>query len=224
MTFAAQILSYQFSLTAPFPLMDEIEWLVPYEDEETRRVMSIFYHQYYEDSHHRIFILGINPGRFGAGITGVPFTDPIRLEEIGIENSFSKRQELSSVFIYDMIRQCGGPDVFYKKYYITSLSPLGFVKHGKNYNYYDDRTLSGMVRDYIIENIQTQIQFGADPSVVYCLGQGKNYTFLESLNKEFKWWERVVPLPHPRWIMQYKLKKKEEFIELYKSFLQLKII
>lgn len=219
MTFAAQILSYQFSLSAPFPLMDEIEWLVPYEDEETRRVMSMFYHKYYEDHHQRIFILGINPGRFGAGITGVPFTDPIRLEGLGIENSFSKRQELSSVFIYDMINQCGGPEDFYKKYYITSLSPLGFVKHGKNYNYYDDRDLSTMVLDYIIENIQTQFQFGADASVVYCLGQGKNYTYLEGLNKEFKWWERVVPLPHPRWIMQYQLKKKEEFIGLYKSFL-----
>src|SRR5687768_9696688 len=201
MSFAAKVLEYQFSLQAPFPLSNEVEWLVPYEDEETRRVMKEFYNRFYRDNNQRTFILGINPGRFGAGITGVPFTDPIRLEKLGIENIFQKRQELSSVFVYDMIDMCGGPEKFYSTYYITSLSPLGFVKHGKNYNYYDDRELSMTIRDYIIQNIQTQFAFGADPSVVYCLGQGKNFTYLEGLNKEFKWWERVVPLPHPRWIM-----------------------
>ncbi|HUR30827.1 MAG TPA: hypothetical protein VMZ69_05310 [Saprospiraceae bacterium] len=139
MTFAEQILSYQFNLSPPFALPNEIEWLMPYEDEETRRVMTRFYKKFYDDNRKRTFILGINPGRFGAGITGVPFTDPIRLEQLGFENSFSKRQELSSVFIYDMINQCGGPEKFYAHYYIASLSPLGFVRHGKNNNYYDDK-------------------------------------------------------------------------------------
>src|SRR5688572_5658503 len=166
MTLASQILSYQFNLSAPFPLMNEIEWIEPYEDEETRRVMTVFYNRYYNDGDNRIYILGINPGRFGAGITGVPFTDPVRLEKLGIENSFSKRQELSSVFVYDMIDLYGGPESFYAKFYITSLSPLGFVRHGKNYNYYDDRALSAMIRGYIIENIETQLAFGADTSVV----------------------------------------------------------
>ena len=219
MTFARQILSYQFSLSAPFPLPGQVEWLVPYEDEETRRVMTLFYNRFYNDENKRVFILGINPGRFGAGITGVPFTDPIRLEKLGIENTFPKRQELSSIFIYDMIDQCGGPEIFYSKYYFTSLSPLGFVKHGKNYNYYDDRELSALLKEYIIENIRTQYKFGAESTVAYCLGQGKNYTYLENLNREFKWWERVEPLPHPRWIMQYKLRKKDEYIQMYKSML-----
>lgn len=39
-------------------------------------------------------ILGINPGRFGAGTTGIAFIDPIRLEnECGINNSFPKKVE-----------------------------------------------------------------------------------------------------------------------------------
>ncbi len=42
---------------------------------------------------HRYLILGINPGRFGGGITGIPFTDPIRLQNIcGIENDFQKNK------------------------------------------------------------------------------------------------------------------------------------
>ena len=49
----------------------------------------------------RHLLLGINPGRFGGGVTGIPFTDPIRLQNVcGIENNFEKKQELSSVFIY----------------------------------------------------------------------------------------------------------------------------
>lgn len=219
MNFAEQVLAYQFSLREPFPLMNDIEWLMPYEDEETRHVMALFYHRFYGDENKRTFILGINPGRFGAGITGIPFTDPVRLEQLGIKNIFSKRQELSSVFIYDMIDHCGGPDVFYKQFYFSSLSPLGFVRHGKNYNYYDDRQLADCVKDYIIQNIESQLQFGANRSVVYCLGQGKNYIYLENLNQQYMWWEKVVALPHPRWIMQYKLKRKEEFIAQYQSSL-----
>ncbi len=216
MTLADKILSYQFSLSPPFPLLDLVEWLVPYGSEETQKVMTIFYRRFYKDENKRTFILGINPGRFGAGLTGVPFTDPIRLEKLGIENSFPKKQELSSVFIYDMIESCGGPEHFYSKYYITSLSPLGFVKHGKNYNYYDDHRLSEMIKPYIVQNIETQLSFGADRSIMFCLGQGKNFTYLNSLNDQYHWWDRVVPLPHPRWIMQYKLKRKDEYLELYK--------
>lgn len=220
MTFADKILSYQFSLQPPFSLPNEIEWLMPYEEEETRRVMTCFYQQYYADNEPRIFLLGINPGRFGAGITGVPFTDPIRLELLGFENSFPKRQELSSVFIYEMIQAYGGPERFFKKYYITSLSPLGFIRHGKNYNYYDDKELLAKIRTYIIQNINIQSAFGYNPEVAYCLGQGKNFTYLEDLNNEYHWWKRVEPLPHPRWIMQYKLKQKETFIDSYLEMLE----
>ena len=107
--FSKQVLSYHFSLTADIELPQGIEWLLPYSDEETRKCMSLFYNQFYNDRHSRTFILGINPGRFGAGLTGVPFTDPIRLKQLGIENSFPAKPELSSVFVYEMIAACGGP-------------------------------------------------------------------------------------------------------------------
>lgn len=182
--------------------------------------MTLFYEKYYHDVKKRTFILGINPGRFGAGITGIPFTDPIRLEALGIPNSFQKRQELSSVFIYEMIRDHGGPEKFYADYYFASLSPLGFVKDGKNYNYYDDRALAESVKPFIIRNIEAQIKFGADLHKVYCLGQGKNFEYLQQLNTEYKWWKEVIPLPHPRWIMQYKLKQKEVYLGMYKDVLK----
>lgn len=217
--FSTQILSYHFSLKPKLTLPDKVEWLMPYDDPETRRCMESFYHRFYNDNRNRTFILGINPGRFGAGTTGVPFTDPIRLRLMGLDNSFPAKQELSSVFIYDMIDACGGPEVFYSQFYITSLSPLGFVKNGKNYNYYDDPQLAKILRPFIIENIETQLTFGADRSRVFCLGQGKNFEYLSKLNDEYQWWERVIPLPHPRWVMQYRLKRKEEFVLMYKDLL-----
>lgn len=217
--FSTDVLSYHFALKPAISLPKDIEWLMPYDDPETKRCMSTFYQKFYGDNQKRTFILGINPGRFGAGVTGIPFTDPIRLNQLGIENSFPQKPELSSVFIYDMIEAFGGPTIFYKKYYISSLSPLGFVKGGKNYNYYDDPQLIQRVRPFIISNIETQLKFGADTSKVYCLGQGKNFEYLSKLNDEYQWWERVIPLPHPRWVMQYRLKRKEEFIQTYKNLL-----
>ncbi len=196
-----------------------MEWLMPYADKETQSCMKAFYGQFYNDNNKRIFILGINPGRLGAGLTGVPFTDPVCLSNLGIENTFPQKHELSSIFIHEMINACGGPAQFFKRFYISSLSPLGFIKDGKNYNYYDDANLSKIVRPFIINTIKDQLAFGCDRSKVYCLGLGKNFTYLKKLNDEFRWWEQVIPLPHPRWIMQYRLKRKEEFLELYKESL-----
>lgn len=217
--FKEHILDYHFSLRPDINLPSGVDWLMPYDDLETRKCMTAFYEKFYDDHQPRTLILGINPGRFGAGLTGVPFTDPIRLKQLGIENSFPLKPELSSVFVYEMIDALGGPQKFYAQFYITSLSPLGFIKDGINYNYYDDKELSRIVRPFIIKNIETQLQFGADRTKVFCLGQGKNFEYLSKLNDEYHWWESVVPLPHPRWIMQYRLKRKGEFIKAYKDTL-----
>jgi len=215
MSFGKQVLAYHFKLVPDLALPNGIEWLMPYGNEETKKCMRAFYSKFYDDQNERTFILGINPGRFGAGLTGVPFTDPIRLEKLGIKNDFPKKQELSSVFIYEMIDACGGPELFYHQYYIASLSPLGLIKGGVNYNYYDDPNLAKQIEPFIIMNIETQMKFGCNRDVVYCLGQGKNSAYLQKLNDKHQWWRRVVPLPHPRWIMQYRLKRKEEFLKQY---------
>jgi len=217
MHFSQKVLQYHFNLIPALPLPNGVHWLMPYENAETRLCMEAFYNRFYQDDQPRTFILGINPGRFGAGLTGVPFTDPIRLEKLGIQNGFIKKQELSSVYVYDVIERCGGPDLFFSKYYIASLSPLGLMKNGVNYNYYDDPKLAKLMEPFIIQNIETQRSFGCIEEVVYCLGQGKNYDYLKKLNDQHHWWRRVVPLPHPRWIMQYRLKRKEEFLKQYAS-------
>jgi len=44
------------------------------ENPEALIVSGKFYKKYYNDNNPRFLILGINPGRFGAGVTGIPFT------------------------------------------------------------------------------------------------------------------------------------------------------
>jgi hypothetical protein len=52
-------------------------------------------------------------------------------------------------------------------------------------------------------------------SVAFCLGEGKNFDWLNKFNNDFHVFHKIVPLPHPRFIMQYKLKTKEDYIKRY---------
>jgi hypothetical protein len=80
----------QLSLQAKIP--KGIEVLHPYRDEYTMSLCARFFKKYYHDNKPRKLLLGINPGRFGSGITGISFTDPVRLEnDCGIPNHFDKR-------------------------------------------------------------------------------------------------------------------------------------
>ncbi len=214
LTFADQVIAFHLTLKPDVTLPDGVEWIIPFEQPATLKSFTQFFKKYYADTQKRIFLFGINPGRFGAGITGVPFTDPIRLmDPCGIKNDYQKRQELSSVFIYELIEKLGGVEKFYSQFYITSLCPLGFIKEGKNYNYYDDKILQERVKSFIIQNIETQIEFGAYKEIGFSLGKGKNYTYLKKLNDQYQFFKQVYPLPHPRWVMQYRLKRKEEFLD-----------
>jgi len=188
----------------------------PYKDPETWAVASQFYQKYYGDSRRRWWIFGINPGRHGAGVTGVPFTDPIRLEEkCGIANHWPKKAELSSLFVYQMIDAYGGVSGFYGNYFITALSPLGYIRDGKNLNYYDDKELLRDCEPFMIDCIRKQLETMPTYDVCYCLGEGENYKYFSRLNALHGFFKEIVPLAHPRFIMQYRRKRVGEYAELY---------
>ncbi len=216
MPFADKIISFLKSLELNIDLPVEIVVMKPFKDEATMQLCTQFYKKYYSDNNNRRMIIGINPGRFGGGVTGIPFTDPIRLKkECDIENSWAAKQELSSVFVYDVINAFGGAEKFYQQFYITAVSPLGFTSHGRNLNYYDDRDLQNSIKDFVVDCMNKQLEFGIDREIAFCLGDGKNYKYLSKLNEEHKFFNKIIPLSHPRFIMQYKLKKKEEYIQSY---------
>lgn len=217
MLFSERVIHFTQSLRPPdIPLPEGFEWIYPYDQPATMQALSTFYRKYYPDQQERTFLFGINPGRFGAGITGVPFTDPIRLEkECDIHNDFHKKPELSSAFVWEFIRAFGGAEAFCQKFYITSLSPLGFIKDGKNINYYDDRSLQRAAEPFIVWNILTQLDFGANRSAALCLGEGQNFAFFQKINAVHGFFKEIIPLPHPRWVMQYRRKRMEEFVARY---------
>lgn len=193
----------------------------PYLDNpETLNTMQQFYHKYYNDNNQRKFIIGINPSRHGAGVTGVPFTDTKRLKSVcGIEMKSAYTHEVSSVFMYDMIAAYGGPDLFYQKFYINSPFPLAIVRNSGrndwlNTNYYDDPNLFEAVKPFMIETMKRHIGTGLDTSEVYILGK-KNADFINKLNKEAKLYDRALVLEHPRYIQQYKSKEKQLYIDKY---------
>jgi hypothetical protein len=203
------------------PLPPGINIMNPFrESAKTMQIVEAFYHKYYNDNKSRHLILGINPGRYGGGLTGIPFTDPKRLKsECDIGYTGKITHEPSSVFIYEMIHAYGGPEQFYSDFYINSLCPLGFTSvntgREKNYNYYDSAELTDAVREFIVQNIKTQIGLGVETNVCFCLGTGKNEKFLRKLNEEYHFFEKIIALEHPRFIMQYKNARKDFYVRKY---------
>jgi len=215
-TVADQILEFYQSLTPPAKLPKKVETLNPYQTDMGWNTTTQFYQKYYADHNSRRMLFGINPGRFGAGITGIPFTDPLCLEQhCDIPNPFNKKTELSSRFIYEVIQAYGSPQSFFSSFYITGMSPLGFVMDGKNLNYYDLKDWRKIFEKEMVHWIKSQLTFSIDTSVAYSIGQGQNLKFLNQINDKHQFFGEIVPVPHPRWVMQYRLKRKQEFIDEY---------
>jgi len=221
MTFAQKAISFFSSLDLKLPSSLQIGVLNPYKNEETLDCGSKFFTKYFNDQRKRIFIFGINPGRFGGGLTGISFTDPVALrEKCGIENSFGNKKELSSEFIYKMIDAYGSVESFYKDFFISAICPLGFIKGTTNYNYYDDKKLQEAVTPFIKKTFQQQVEIGARDSALIVVGANKNRKFIESLNNEIGFFKKIIPLDHPRFIMQYRRKKLNEYIDQYVKVLR----
>jgi len=220
-TFADKIIKFNQQLQYTGKLPEDFRVLNPYFDNpETLMVMKKFYLKFYNDHHKRKFIIGINPSRHGAGVTGVPFTDTKRLKtECGIEMKSAHTHEISSVFMYDMIAAFGGAQEFYNQFYINSPFPLAIIRQGKNgkwvnANYYDDTTLFNDLKPFMVEFLKSHIALGLDICDVFVLGK-KNYRFLEIINSEEKLFKKMTAIEHPRYIQQYKSKEKDLFINKY---------
>jgi hypothetical protein len=219
-TLARQLIRFYKQLTPP-PLPEGIGILHPQPDQQVMKVVKQFFEKFYNDNNPRRLMLGINPGRFGAGITGINFTAPKQLKEnCGIDHPWGNNTKLSAEFIYEMITQYGGLTTFYADYFIGAMSPLGFIKDGKNINYYDDKKLQQAVTPFITETIQQQLQMGFATDTCICIGGEKNFKFLKTLNEKHGLFQKIVPLPHPRFIMQYRRKNKQEYVKEWLDLLQ----
>ena len=223
MTFGRRVIRFheQLAYSGP-PLPDGIGVINPFVESTTAMAnLKLFAEKYLDDENPRHIILGINPSRFGAGVTGIPFTDTKRLvSDCKIPYIGKPTHEISSVFIYEMINAFGGVNDFYSRFYINSPFPLAITKTnsaGKeiNFNYYDSAALTKAVYPFMVKSVRQLIDMGVATDICFCLGTGKNARFLEQLNKDHGFFREIRPLEHPRFIMQYKSSAKSLYIEKY---------
>jgi len=218
---STELVQFYRSLRVGVELPKGIELLYPQADERVMQTVTGFFNKYYADQHPRQLLFGINPGRFGAGTTGINFTAPKQLTEIiGIEHGFKYQTELSAEFIYEVITLYGGPNKFYGDFFLSSISPLGFVKNGKNLNYYDDKALMNALEPFIIKSIAQQLRIFRPLHKCICIGGEKNFKYFLSLNNKLQFFKEIIPLPHPRFIMQYRRKQKVNYLLQYLSALE----
>lgn len=196
----------------------------PYNDsnkEQVRLITTKFYNKFYNDNNKRRLILGSNPARRASAVTGIPFEDAIHLQKstgIFIDNFYVNKS--SSNFLYDVIDEYGGCEKFYNDFYMNFVFPLGISKINSkgnevNYNYYDVKQYEERFEEYIIKSIKEILQFNIDTSICYCIGSGKNYEYLVKLNRKYNFFKEIIPLEHPRFIMQYNSKNKDLYLKKY---------
>lgn len=200
----------------PVRLPKGFSWLHPQPLPGVRAAMQCFFDTFFNDGQPRTLMLGINPGRHGAGVTGVNFTAARQLSQpCGIDHSFGNASELSAEFIYEMIAAYGGPAAFYRDVFIGSVCPLGFVQGGKNINYYDDKQLLQAVTPFILRSMRQLVSYRVNRQRCVCIGGEKNFKHLAQWNEQHGWFDEIVAVAHPRFIMQYRRKDKQHHIDQY---------
>ena len=98
--------------------------------------------------------------------------------------------------------------------------PLGLLKNNKNYNYYDDLETQTALEPFIEETLLKQISFSQAKPDIICVGQGKNLKYLKTFNDKHNCFNSIEVVPHPRWVMQYRRKEKQKYIDHYLDILK----
>ena len=82
-------------------------------------------------------------------------------------------------------------------------------------NYYDDRKLADAITPFITSAVEKQIALGGRRDRAIVLGTGENARFFERLNDKHGFFRAILPLEHPRFIMQYRRKRLDEYLAKY---------
>lgn len=189
--------------------------------EKIKKITNTFYRKYYNDHNKRYLILGSSPARKGTATTGIPFEDASHLyKETGIKIDNFYINKSSSDFLYDVIEQYGGCEKFYSDFFMSFVCPLGIVNvnpkgNEVNSNYYENKKLENVLYNFIVDSLKRYIDFGIDTSVCFCIGSGENFKFLTKINKQYKFFDKIVALEHPRFIMQYNSKNRDKYLSKY---------
>lgn len=222
MTFGDRIEEFLSNLKLDIALPDGFEVMQPYANTEVRQNLHAMCTMYYGDApRSRVPVWGINPGRLGGGVTGLSFTDPFALHHLlGIGLPNTARREPSATFIQMVIEAYGGPKSFYRDAFLSAISPLGFTRHGKNINFYDDAALSRSIVPFVRECVAQQTAAGLRMDVCIVLGSGKLREFVQREIVPVSAYSQIIYLDHPRFVMQYRRKYLLEYVDRYVQAIQ----
>ncbi len=228
-TFSDNVLEFNKWLTnVSLELFDHYQIKNPFNGKNKMKIKEItkaFYKKYYNDHKKRVLILGSSPARKGTAVTGIPFEDAHHLyQETGIMMDNYYINKSSSQFLYDVMEKYGGCEKFYNDFFMNFVCPLGIVNLNEkgnevNANYYENKKLKAILSNFIIESLKRQITFGIDTSVCFCIGSGENYKFLMEINSQYHFFDKIIALEHPRFIMQYHSIEKEKYLDKYIGYL-----
>lgn len=107
---------------------------------------------------------------------------------------------------------------------MSFICPLGIVNVNSNgnevnSNYYENKKLENILYNFIVDSLKKQISFGIDTSICYCIGSGENFKFLTKINEQYKFFDKIIALEHPRFIMQYNKKDRDKYLSKYATAL-----
>lgn len=224
-TLADHLLDFYLNIRFDIELPSGFRVMNPFQDPRVRATVTTFYRTFLNTPTPRRVLMGINPGRHGGGITGLPFTDTKRLTQAcGLSWDGPQSHEPSSEFFYAVAASLGGVEAFYARFVSFPVCPLGFLREkspGKwvNANYYDTPELLRAVEPFIVQSIDFLVRGPIDRTVVFSLGQGPNVQVLSRLNARCGWFEHIVALPHPRFVIQYRRRDMARYIAEYRRAL-----
>jgi len=169
--------------------------------------IEAFWQRYWQDDLPRVMLCGINPGRFGAGQTGIPFVDFQSLSRL-IPDVTRQDAEKSATFFFK-VAEAFGLEQFFRTFYISNVSSVGYLdSKGKNLNYHD---LPREALDIVERNFNEEIEF-VQPTHIISLSKEAHATIRRCLPEQI---ECRFRLPHPSWIMTYRQSEQTRWVDKY---------
>ncbi|MCE5361045.1 uracil-DNA glycosylase family protein [Candidatus Igneacidithiobacillus taiwanensis] len=177
-----------------------------------RSWLEAFWQHYVPDPLPQTVILGLNPGRFGAGQTGIPFVDFRSLSALLPEASLPKQDSEPSATFFHRVVQHIGAEKFYRMFYVSNVSAVGYLRDGKNCNYPD---LPELARPTVARNFAEEMGL-LRPKRIIALGREVEAS-AQALFPDGS--VRISHLPHPSWIMTYRLREAQSWVRRYAQML-----
>lgn len=172
--------------------------------------IDAFWQRFYGEGIPRIMICGINPERHGAGKTGVPFLDFMSLSQLipGIERRDSEK---SANFFFQVVKSFGA-ETFFRTFYVSNFSSVGYLRDGSNLNYHD---LPQEAWRVVERNFLNEILI-VKPTHVVSLGNEVHESVRKLLPASI---DCSLRLPHPSWIANCRASETNRWVSRYREVL-----